>query len=290
MEKKNILAQMGVGGQTDISAFTCEEDGEAYDVWKVTADNKSYVLKKAGEREISVYHTFLKSAEQGVPHFYKSYQGQDSAFFLMEYIEGGNLRKCDRESLTAVLDALIYLQEMYWERRELQTAGYGFETSLSDRQNRGRYLQDEELERAYETYLQLYTSIPRTLCHDDLLPFNVLIADGKAVLIDWEDAGILPYPTSLSRLIAHGEEDDTAFFYMKEEDKAYAVEYFYEHFIKGKGIAYHEYRRTLDYFLLYEYCEWIMVGNKYGDTESARYKRYLAKAREHTCIIRSWDL
>lgn len=281
MDLNKILEQMEVSGQADITAFSCEEDGEDYDVWKVTADDQSYVLKKAGEREISVYRTFLESAEHGAPRFYKSFQDQDSAFFLMEYIEGRNLRKCDRESLTAALDALIYLQDMYWERRELQTAGYGYEASLADRQNRGRYLLDEDLERAYGTYLQLYTSVPRTLCHDDLLPFNVLVARGKATLIDWEDAGILPYPTSLARLIAHGEEEDTAFFYMKEEDKAYAIEYFWEHFIKGKGIAYHEYRRTLDYFLLYEYCEWIMVGNKYGDTESERYKRYLAKAREH---------
>ena len=75
--------------------------------------------------------------------------------------------------------------------------------------------------------------------------------------IDWEYAGILPYPTSLARLIAHGEEDESAFFFMTQKDKDYAIDYYYEHLLKEKGIGYNAYRKTLDYFLLYEYCEWI---------------------------------
>ena len=90
----------------------------------------------------------------------------------------------------------------------------------------------------------------------------------------------MPYPTSLVRLIAHGEEDPAAFFCMTADDKSFAVDY-YEHLIKGKGISYADYRRTLDYFLLYEYCEWIMLGIKYGDTSSESCQKYLAKALEH---------
>ena len=177
----------------------------------------------------------------------------------MEYIEGHNLQKCDRESLTAALDALSYLQNMYWEKRELQGIGHGFEASLPGRQKRGKYLNDAELKRAYEQYLRIYSDIPRSLCHDDFLPFNVLCAEERAVIVDWEYAGILPYPTSLARLIAHCEEDESAFFYMTQADKDYAVEYYFEHLLKEKGIDYNAYRRTLDYFLLYEYCEWIMI-------------------------------
>lgn len=86
--------------------------------------------------------------------------------------------------------------------------------------------------------------------------------------IDWEYAGILPYPTSLARLIAHGEEDESAFFFMTQKDKDYAIDYYYEHLLKEKGIDYNAYRKTLDYFLLYEYCEWIMLGIEYNHTES----------------------
>ena len=68
---------------------------------------------------------------------------------------------------------------------------------------------------------------------------------------------------------------------MRQEDKDYAVEYYFEHFIKEKGIHYKDYRRTLDYFLLYEYCEWIMLGIKYEDTKSQRFQKYYAMAKEH---------
>ena len=68
---------------------------------------------------------------------------------------------------------------------------------------------------------------------------------------------------------------------MTQADKDYAAEYYFEHLLKGKGIDYNDYRRTLDYFLLYEYCEWIMLGVKYNETGSERFQKYYAKAKEH---------
>ena len=102
----------------------------------------------------------------------------------------------------------------------------------------------------------------------------------KATIIDWEYAGILPYPTLLARLIAHGEEDEKAFFRMKQADKNFAIEYYFEHLLKDKGINHGDYLRTMDYFLLFEYCEWIMLGNKYDDAKSERFKAYSIKAKE----------
>jgi len=272
---------MGFGEQAEVTAFKHEEDGSDYAVWKIEEGGITRVLKKTSKQELDVYDAFLVPTECGVPRFYKSIEYDGELFILMEYIEGHNLQKCDRKSLTAILDALTYLQNMYWEKRELQGIGYGFEVSLSERQKRGKYLNDAELERGYEQYLRIYSNIPQTLCHDDLLPFNVLCAKERAVIIDWEYAGILPYPTSLARLLAHCEEDESAFFYMTQDDKDYAVEYYFEHLLKEKGIDYNAYRKTLDYFLLYEYCEWIMLGIKYNDTGNERFQKYYAKAKEH---------
>ena len=138
-----------------------------------------FTFLKTDEREISVYETFLKQAEYEAPRFYKSVNCGDERYMLIEYIEGNDLRACERKPLTAVLDALIYLQKLYWERRDLENIGFGFEASFQDRRTRGEYLNDPDPERAYETFLQLYSSIPRTLCHDDFLHFNVLIANEK---------------------------------------------------------------------------------------------------------------
>ena len=240
MNIKEILAQMCLSEQAEATPFKSAEDGTDYAVWKINDGNTAYVLKKASEQELSVYNTFLVSAERAVPHLYKSLNYCGELFLLMEYIEGHDLRKCDR-----------------------------------------KYLNDAYLEHAYAEYLRLYSSVPRTLCHDDLLPFNVLCANGHATIIDWEYAAILPYPTSLARLIAHGEEDESAFFYMTQADKDYAIEYYFEHLLKENGTDYNDYRRTLDYFLLYEYCEWIMLGVKYNETGSERFQKYYAKAKKH---------
>lgn len=281
MNIREIITKMGFGNQTVITAFKHEDDDSDYAVWKIEDGNVIRVLKKTSKQELDIYDTFLSFAKLGVPRFYKSIEYDGELFILMEYLDGNNLQKCDRKSLTAVLDALIYLQNMYWEKRELEGIGHGFEASLPGRQKRGKYLNDAELEQAYEKYLQIYSNIPRTLCHDDLLPFNVICTNEHAVIIDWEYAGILPYPTSLARLLAHCEEDESAFFYMRQEDKEYAIEYYFEHLLKEKGIDYCDYRKTLDYFLLYEYCEWIMLGVEYNNTENERFKKYYAKAKEH---------
>lgn len=276
-----VLAQMGfTTGQVRTEQFKRAEDGTDYEVWKVTDGGGRYVLKKAKEDELAVWQTFLCGANGGVPRLYRTLHCEGGDYLLMEFVGGEDLRRCDRRSLTAALDALIALQDQFWERRELQIEGNSFEAEVRRRENRGKYLNDPELERAYGGYLRLFLTQPRTLCHDDLLPFNILEADGRAVIIDWECAGILPYLTSLARLIAHGKEDPDAFFCMKEADRSFAVEYYYERLAKKKGIACEEYRRALDYFLLYEYCEWVMLGVKYNNTQSERYREYFAKAKE----------
>lgn len=288
LQAEKILAQMGMDG-AEVSVFQREEDGSDYEVWKVSAGGRDCVLKKAKGHELAVYSAFFSSDTQGAPRFLKSANVDAEDYFLMEYARGEDLCQCTREKLTKALDALITLQNRYWGDEEHQNVGFSFSESLKGRENRGKFLKDAELEQAYAAYLTLYKTLPRTLCHDDLLPFNVLVSDEGAALIDWEYAGILPYPTSLARLIAHGSEDENAFFSMKEEDKAFAVDYYYEHLLRGKGIDYREYRSALDYFLFYEYCEWIMLGNKYDDADMERYRQYYAKAKAHLQAMKQED-
>ena len=38
--------------------------------------------------------------------------------------------------------------------------------------------------------------------------------------------------------------------------------------------------RTLDYFLFYEYCEWVMLGNRYDNRSDERYGYYRRLAEE----------
>ena len=276
-----VLRQMDVRNVVSAAPVRHEEDDSCYDVWMVNAGENSYVLKKAKGCEYSVYTGLLKHAESGVPRLLKAFRFGEEDYLLLEYVQGVDLCKCDRRKLTLVLDALIALQERFWGKTEFDSVAVSFKENLTHRKNRGEYLNDRELESAYASFLALYSMLPRTLCHDDLLPFNVIITEHGAKLIDWETAGILPYPVPLARLIAHGEDSADAFFFMTDADKRFAIDYYYTGLIQGKGIAYGEYRRALDACLLYEYCEWIMLGVKYPNGDMTRYRKYREKAKQH---------
>ena len=263
----------------EISPFTSAEDGSEYSVWRVCWGDQKFVLKKAKGFEIETYSAFFSEGALGAPRFYTAvnYRGDD--YFLMECVSGVDLCKSTREGLKKAIDAIVSLQNMFWEDKTRENCGFSFEKSLEGRIRRGEFLFDSEIEAAYALFLEEYRRLPRTLCHDDLLPFNVLVSDDGATLIDWEYGGILPYPTSIARLIAHCEETEDAFFYMSDDDKLFAIDYYYESLVKSKGISYSEYRRSLDLFLLYEYCEWIMLGNKYDNGDMSMLEKYTKWAK-----------
>lgn len=281
MKIAEILEVMNVKYETlEIEPFLREEDGTEYEVWKLKINNQYFVLKKAKQHELAVYTCFLSKIKKHVPYLYQTAKYEGIDYLLIECLNGYAMIKCNRESLIKAVDALISIQKVFWKTDEPVNFAYSFEKTLESRINRGKYLNDFEIEQAYSKYLEYYQIIPRTLCHDDLLPFNVLVDEDKAALIDWEFAGIMPYLTSFARLIAHGEEQDEELFYIKDEDKTFIIDYYYDNFVKLQGISYDEYSLTLKYFILYEYTEWIMLGVKHHNTESKRYLKYYEKAKK----------
>ena len=284
MNVSALFAQLGIPADAQVTPFQNAEDGGDYAVWKITAGEDVCVRKKAKNHESAVYSAFLSDCT-GAPRLLGAAHTDDGEYLLLEYIRGDDLCHCTRDALTAALDALITLQKRHWENKALSGVGLTFEESLAGRRRRGAYLCDPVLEAAYAKFLHRYETLPRTLCHDDLLPFNVRYDGTRAVILDWELAGILPYPVSLARLLAHGSEEPDAFFFMTEADKAYAVDYYYAHLIRDHGIAYTDYRQTVDNFLFYEYCEWIMLGNRYEDADMTRFRQYSEKARAHLAAM-----
>ena len=283
----DLIDVVSIPKDAKITQFKNKEDDEPYQVWRIDVDNTKYVLKEAKEREKEIYQSILFKVKESVPTLYQIITIDEKTYLLMEYIEGDDLCKCNRAKLKNVLDSLISLQQKTWKIQEIDQCEYSFEKSLVQRQNRGKYLNDTLLEEAYEKFLRVFQSVPRTLCHDDLLPFNVISNNEKAVLIDWECGGILPYPTSFVRLIAHTEENENALFYMSKSDKCYAIDYYYENLLKKNGISYIDWLETLEYFLFYEYCEWVYVGNKYNVTDGEYFKKYLPIAKQQANKILS---
>ena len=67
---------------------------------------------------------------------------------------------------------------------------------------------------------------------------------------------------------------------MTLEDRTFAIDYYYENLLKNMGISYTEWINALEYFLFYEYCEWVFVGNKYNAQNSEFYKKYFPIAKQ----------
>ena len=288
MELQKILEQINAVSiplDATITQLKHEEDNELYQVWRINTNNEIYILKEAKGDERYIYAAISGVCKNSVPKIYQTVTVDEKTYLLMEYVDGEDLCRCDRGKLTLALDSLITMQRETWGMQEIDGFKNSFEKSLATRKNREKYLGDPLLEEAYEKFLELYRSTPKALCHDDLLPFNIIATKQNAYLIDWEIGGMLPYPTPFARLIAHTQEDENALFYMTDADKAFAIDYYYDKLLKEKGVLYQEWLHTLEYFLFYEYCEWVFVGNKYQETDGEYYKKYLPIAKKQAAEI-----
>ena len=262
---------------TSVSSFCREEDGSPYDVWKIETDHVTAVLKKTSAEERATCEAFFPYGGCGTPTIYGFTEHNGEVYMLMEFFDGETMSHCTRENLILALDALIQMQEKFWGNTDLADTGWTFEKRHAARIKRLPYMDD--LANAYNAYLEADRTVPRTLCNDDLLPFNVLVNTGQAVIIDWEFGGILPYPCALARLLAFGEENTDFMFKMSLEDKEFAVRYYYDHLIRNKGISWDDYIRTMKLFFFKEYSEWVYFARSSKDFTTPEYQKYYAKCK-----------
>lgn len=278
-EIRTILAKLNFPCPVaSITRFCREEDGSPYDVWKIETDSVTAVLKKTSQEEELTCQAFFPNGGSGVPKTYGFTEHNSETYMLMEFFEGETMSRSNREKLILTLEALIQMQEKYWGNAELADIGWTFEKRHAARKKRLPYMED--LADAYSAYLEADRTVPRTLCNDDLLPFNVLVDAERAVIIDWEFGGILPYPCALVRLLAFGEENTDFMFQMSMADKEFAIQYYYDHLIKRKGISWDEYIRTMKLFFLKEYSEWVYFARSSNDFTKPEYQKYYAKCKK----------
>ena len=260
-----------------VTQFCREEDGSPYDVWKIETDSVTAVLKRTSAEERTTCESFFPYGGCGTPTIYGFTKHNGETYMLMEFFDGETMSYCTREKLILALDALIQIQEKFWDNTDLADAGWTFEKRHAARKKRLTYMED--LSDAYKAYLEADFTVPRTLCNDDLLPFNVLVSADRAVIIDWEFAGILPYPCAIARLLAFGEENTAFMFQMSMEDKEFAVQYYYDNLIRNKGISWTEYIRTMKLFFFKEYSEWVYFARSSNDFTKPEYQKYYAKCK-----------
>lgn len=261
-----------------------EEGGGFYDAWRIADGAEAYLLKAAGENELSVYRR-LGNRLDALPRCFGTTVYRNKTYILLEFVPGHDLMRCTRADLTRALDAMIALQDAFWGTKA--RIGRSVSRTLPRLKKRRAYLPEPQLRAAYDRFLALYPTLPRTLCHDDLLPFNLIVSDSRAVFIDWEEAGVLPYPAMLSRLLAHGSEHGETPFTMTAADKSFALDYYYEHLVKPKGVPRPDYDRAMALFRFFELTEWVYVYRKYNKKPDALYEYYLTQANAALPLLSS---
>ena len=271
---------------SDIERMVRTEDSSFYDAWRIQCGDSEYLLKKTESPKEEAFYRRAAGKSKAIAAYAGGISYYGKRYILMEFFRGHEMCKCTRDDLILALDALISLQDLYWVGSatngtdDLPVFGTSIQEEIESILRRREYLQDPLLERTLDEHVARFPTIPRTLCHNDLLPFNILVGEKGAVLIDWEYYGILPYPMPLARLIAHTKPDPSWDFTMSVEDKEFAISYYYDHLIKSKGISYDVYRHSLDYFLFYELTEWIYVCRKYKAHQPQRLEMGLKGAIE----------
>lgn len=209
--------------QIYIERFHDNGEGEdrAYNVYKVTLDNKVYILKKSDDYEIEVYEKLLADKKLPVPKLEGWTCVNDTKWILIEYIEGTDLRRFNKDMAYGCADSLTQIFNMYWQENKFEEYKQDsrFERYWTRINKRSECLKNEpKLSSAYRIFLDRQLVCPRTLCNGDFLQCNAIESKKGIILIDWAFAGIMPYSLDVARLISHGSEKFFPFpFYMTDE-------------------------------------------------------------------------
>lgn len=246
-----------------VEQFCDDGEGELnrYNVYKVTTNIGTYVLKKSDDGEIYVYEKFLKGKKLPVPKYYGNIEMDDKKWILLEYIVGTDLRDFTKEMAFACSNSITTIMNEYWQEKEIDFKSNRlddrFERYWNRINKRARCLEKEPiLKEAYEIFLERQLSCPRTLCNGDFLQYNGIFNNSSVILIDWAFAGIMPYSLDIARLIAHGTKDKRTFpFYMTDEYRNIYIQEVYSKLVNKPNLE--QYQWDIKLSLLNEYIEFI---------------------------------
>ncbi len=242
-----------------VSAEQFCDDGEGvlnrYNVYRLAAGDRAYVLKASDSGEIELYERYLSASGLPVPRRYGSGTWDGRVWLLLEHDPGPDMREFTDEMIGPCADALASVMNRFWGAPETER----FDRYMERVRRRAKSLANEPLlAAAYALFLDRQRTCPRTLCNGDLLPFNCVFSQGRAILVDWAFGGVMPYALDIARFIAHGGDSGShpPFpFSMTEAQKREFVEKIY---IKlSQKPAWEQYLLDIRLAVLNEYIEFI---------------------------------
>lgn len=226
---KEVLSESGSLAEAERFCDSTGEYQRKYNVYKISAGDKAYVLKCSDKMETALYQNFLQGKGFAVPQYYGDTEYDGHVWLLMEYIDGPDLRRFDQEMAVASADTLSQIQNFYWGS---EVEDGRFQRYWERIHRRAGCLEKEpEIAAAYNRFLERQKNCPRTLSNGDFLQFNGILHEGRVYMIDWGFGGIMPYAMDIARLIAHGSEKQESGgfpFYMDDDLRKVFVKAQYE--------------------------------------------------------------
>lgn len=264
----------------------CERWGDAkdevrrYDVYRILCKEGRYVLKRdrdTGE-EARILCQYLTDADFSVPRFCGEVCDAGECWLVTEEASGRDLRDMTDAACVAAAKAIASIHNRYWDSPRAAR----FDRYRNRIERRAAFFEAQSaIGRAYALFVRRQEELPCTLCHGDLLPWNMLW-DGRTVtLLDWENGGILPYTLDAARFFAHATEDRRLFpFYMTDAQKRLFVQTYTASL--RRPIERTVFERDLDLAVLNEYCEFIEA----DEDETGAYRALAESLAEH--ILAEW--
>jgi hypothetical protein len=216
-------------GEYEIARFFDDcvyDEGKGYNTYKITVNGRSFVLKKYAYPEDLEDEVKQYSLLKGLPVPELLCAAEDC--ILMRFVPGDDLKDPTDESIRAFSKSLLAVMNAYPMGRGYETARY--ERYLKRLEKRAGYLKNEpELMRAFGLFFERQKEIPLTLSNSDILPINVLYDGERAVIIDWEFGGFMPYALDIARFITHATENgEVTSFKMSGEQKKLFIDLVFE--------------------------------------------------------------
>ncbi len=218
-----VFERLGFLCKDNISRFVDTRLDKVYDVFLLGEDT---VLKKSG-KDKEKYDLYFKGKGFAVPAILDECMIDGEVWCTMPYINGTDARNCTPEQAAYIGRELARIQSHY-----LTCGGNTESAQRYWEKYTGKYCEKvmnyfPEYANVFQMVKQRFLEAPRTLLHDDFLPINVLIAENKPWIIDWEMAGIYPYFLDLARFsFIYNEKNEL--FIGKKARKAFLEDYYSE--------------------------------------------------------------
>lgn len=251
-----------------------EDEPKIYSVYKIVASEGEFVLKKSEDEESFEAEKKHYSLLFGLP--VPEFIGAEDGFIMTRFVSGEDLKNATDEGVLAAAKSLAAIMNAYPMGRFYDPDR--FEIYLKRLERRAGCLKNEpELARAFKLFFDRQKDIPLTLSNADLLPINVLYDGERAVIIDWEFGGFMPYDLDIIRFAAHGCEHGETPFFMTEAQKKLFIDAVYERLeVRPERDRYDEDLKLAEFNELIEILEYYF--NDPAAERGSIFKYYYPKA------------